>query len=105
MNQLFIKLTGTVNSSNFDVWKKELIAQIQAVNVELITDDDFVTASIQAKSFKSAEKSLKEAKQSAISQAKEVHQLFPAIDDITEAARLARLSLARHIKARVLAIH
>ncbi len=104
MNQLFIKLTGTVNSSNFDIWKKQLIAQIQAVNVELITDDDFVIASKQARSFKAAEKSLKEAKQSAINQAEEIQQLFTAIDEITEEARQARLSLERQIKTRKLEI-
>jgi len=104
MNQLFIKLTGTVNSSNFDGWKKELIAQIKAVNIELITDDDFVTALKQASSFKAAEKSLKEAKQSAINQAEEIQQLFTAIDEITEEARQARLSLERQIKTRKLEI-
>lgn len=104
MNQLFIKLTGTVNSSNFDEWKKELIAQIQAVNVELVTDNDFVTASGQVKSFKAAEKSLKEAKQSAIDQAEEIQQLFFAIDEITKEARQARLALERQIKARKLEI-
>jgi len=56
MNQLIIKLTGTVNSSNFDEWKKDLISQIQATNIELSTDDDFVKAVNQVKSFKSAEK-------------------------------------------------
>jgi len=104
MKQLFIKLTGTVNASNFDGWKKELIEQIQSVNVELVTDKDFVTASEQVKSFKSAEKSLKQAKQSAIDQAEEIQQLFTAIDEITEEARQARLSLERQIKARKLEI-
>jgi len=104
MNQLFIKLTGTVNSSNFDEWKKELITQIQAVNIELVTDNDFVTASGQVKSFKAAEKSLKEAKQSAIDQAEEIQQLFSAIDEIAEEARQARLSLERQIKTRKLEI-
>ena len=104
MNQLFIKLTGTVNSSNFDEWKMELIAQIQAVNIELVTDNDFVIASEQVKSFKSAEKSLKEAKQSAIDQAVEIQQLFSAIDEISEEARQARLSLERQIKARKIEI-
>jgi len=104
MKQLFIKLTGTVNSSNFDVWKKELITQIQAVNIELVTDNDFITASKQVKSFKSAEKSLKQAKQSAINQAEEIQQLFSAIDEVTEEARQARLSLERQIKARKLEI-
>ena len=104
MHQLIIKLTGTVNASNFDEWKRELIAQIQALNIELVTDNDFVIATEQVKSFKSAEKSLKEAKQSAIDQAEEIQQLFSAIDEITEQARQARLSLERQIKARKIEI-
>lgn len=87
------KLTGTVNTSNFDEWKSDLIVQIQSTHIELVTDDDFVEATNQVKSFKAAEKFLKQAKQSAINQAEEIQQLFSAIDDITEEARQARLSL------------
>lgn len=104
MNQLIIKLTGTVNSSNFDEWKKDLIDQIQSTNTELSTDDDFVKAENQVKSFKIAEKSLKQAKQSAIDQAEEIQHLFSAIDEITEEARQTRLSLERQIKSRKLEI-
>lgn len=104
MNQLIIKLTGTVNSSNFDEWKNDLITQIQATNIELSTDADFVEAVNQVKLFKSAEKSLKQAKQSAIEQAEEIQYLFSAIDEITEKARQTRLSLERQIKSRKLEI-
>ena len=104
MNQLVIKLTGTVNASNFDEWKKDLIFQIQSTNRELATDDDFVAASEQVKSFKLAENSLKQAKQSAIDQAEEIQQLFLAIDEVTEEARQARLSLERQIKTRKIEI-
>ena len=104
MNQLIIKLTGTIDSSNFDEWKKDLISQIHSVNKELITDDDFVTASRQVKSFNSAEHALKQAKQSAIDQADEIQRLFSAIDEVSEEARQARLSLDRQIKARKLEI-
>jgi hypothetical protein len=104
MNQLVIKLTGTINASNFDDWKQDLILQIQSINKELVTDSDFVRASSQVKSFKSAEKALKQAKQSAIEQAEEIQQLFLAIDEVTEEARQARLSLERQIKVRKLEI-
>lgn len=104
MNQLIIELTGKVNSSNFDEWKKDLISQIQSTNRELISDSDFVEAEARVKSFKFAEKSLKQAKQSAIDQAEEIQRLFLAIDEITEEARQARLSLERQIKARKLEI-
>jgi hypothetical protein len=63
MAQLIIKLTGEIQSSNFDEWKNDLIAQIQSTNTELTTDDDFVAATRHVKLFKAAEKSLKEAKQ------------------------------------------
>jgi len=104
MNQLIIKLTGEIQSSNFYEWKNELIAQIQSTNTELTTDDDFVVATEHVKLFKTAEKSLKEAKQSAINQAADIQRLFAAIDEISEVARQARLSLERQIKARKLDI-
>ena len=100
MPQLQINLTGTINSTNFDEWKSDLIAKIQSVNRNLVTDNDFDEASTHVKSFKAAEKALKNAKQSAINQAQEIQQLFSSIDEITEEARQARLSLERQIKAR-----
>jgi len=100
MNQLVIKLTGQVNSSNFNEWKKDLIVLIQSTNKELLSDRDFFIAERQIKSFKVAEQSLKQAKQSAIHQAEEIHKLFAAIDEVTEAARQARLSLEHQIKKR-----
>ena len=98
VNQLVITLTGTVNFSNFDEWKNDLIAQIQSTNMELVTDEDFGDASDQVKALKLAEKTLKQAKQSAIDQAEEIQKLFSAIDEITEEARQARLSLERQIR-------
>jgi len=104
MNQLIIKLTGEIQSSNFDEWKNDLIDQIQSTNTELTTDDDFVDATMHVKQFKAAEKSLKEAKQSAIDQAADIQNLFAAIDEISEEARQVRLLLERKIKARKLEI-
>ena len=100
MSQLLINLTGTINSTNFDEWRTDLIAQIQSVNQDLLTDNDFDTASRHVKSFKTAENALKNAKQSAINQAQEIQQLFASIDEITEEARQARLSLERQIRSR-----
>ena len=65
-----------------------------------MTDDDFVTASEKVKSLKLAENYLKEAKKSAIDQAEEIQNLFLAIDEVTEEARQARLSLERQVKER-----
>ena len=100
MNQLTIKLTGEIQSSNFAEWKNDLIKQIQSTNSQLVTDDDFVTAARHVKLFKAAEKSLKDAKQSAINQAADIQQLFTAIDEVSAKAREARLVLERQIKTR-----
>ncbi len=100
MTQLVIKVRGEVLSSNFDEWKLDLIAQIQAVNTELTTEDQFARAQTDVKNFKTAEQALKKAKESAISQASEIQRLFSAIDDVSGEVRQARLSLERQIKQR-----
>lgn len=100
MQPLSITLTGTVNSSNFEQWKTDLLFEIQATNFELLSDEDFVGATQQVKRFKAAETALKQAKQSAISQAEAINRLFSAIDEIGEESRQARLSLERQIKTR-----
>ncbi|MFZ4859706.1 MAG: hypothetical protein ACOYL3_25320 [Desulfuromonadaceae bacterium] len=104
MNKLVISLTGKVQASNFDVWKKELISLIKATHITLITDDDFYRATKNVDSFKLAEKNLKEAKQTAISQVEEIQKLFAAIDEISAEARQTRLLLERQIKTRKLEI-
>lgn len=103
-NALTIELTGKIQKTNFDEWKRDLIVQIQSTKTELLSDDDFYLATEQVKMFKSAEKSLKMAKQSAIEQAADIQQLFSAIDEISEEARQTRLTLERQIKSRKLEI-
>ncbi len=80
MKPLVIKLSGSIDTSNFNEWQQELIIQIHSVNKELVTEDDFAIASHQVKQFKSAENLLKQAKQSAIEQADDIQKLFAAID-------------------------
>lgn len=100
MTDLIIKLTGEITDTNFDGWKENLIAQIKATRKDLITDDDFAEAGDLVKSIKSAERALKAAKQSAIEQAADIQKLFATIDEVSQEAREARLSLERQIKVR-----
>ncbi len=104
MNPLVIKLTGKIQSSNFDEWKCGLITRIHSINTDLKSDNDFVTATNQVKSFKTAESALKEAKQDALTQAEEINRLFGAIDEVAAETRQVRLSLERQIKARKMKI-
>ena len=97
MNDLLIRLNGEIQSSNFHEWKNELIGQIHSTQLDLLTDHDFADAELNVKTFKVAEKTLKNAKKVAIEQASDIQELFDAIDQVTEQARQARLTLERQI--------
>jgi hypothetical protein len=100
MEALEIQITGTIKSSNFPIWKTSLLGRIRAINQALITDDDFAVATDDAKALKKAEELIKEAKVRAIAQTEEIQSLFAALDEISERAREARLTLERQIKVR-----
>ncbi|MEE9342143.1 MAG: hypothetical protein V3V12_00755 [Gammaproteobacteria bacterium] len=100
MNELSISLTGEITSSNFNEWKQSVIEKIQAVKTNLTTDADFASAVKFVKQLKSAEKALKKAKKSALEQASDIQTLFASIDEVSEKARQARLTLERQIKQR-----
>jgi len=100
MQALEITLTGEIQSSNFDDWKTDLLAQIKTISTSLSSDADFSAATKHVKQLKAAEKVLKEAKQSALDQADDIQKLFSAIDEVREEARQTRLTLEKQIKAR-----
>lgn len=100
MSELIIKLKGEITDTNFDEWKNDLIAKLGKVNTELSTDDDFANAESDVKAIKAGEKSLKDAKATALEQAAEIQKLFDAIDTVSSEARDARLALERQIKKR-----
>ena len=100
MSKLVIKLNGEIEQSNFDDWKTDLTEQLKGVKTELVSDSDFAEASSNVKKFKKAEKSLKEAKTSAIKQAADINELFDAIDTVAKQTRRVRLDLEGQIKTR-----
>jgi len=100
MNPLVIKLNGAIEETNFDDWKNDLVKQLKSVNTNLTSDSEFAEATRQVKQFKTAEKSLKAAKESALEQAAEINRLFDAIDTVSEETRQVRLTLERQIKQR-----
>ena len=100
MEHLEIQISGKIQSSNFHIWKDSLLTQIHSTNLDLVTDTDFVIASDDAKALKNAEKTLKEAKVKAIAQTEEIQLLFSALDEVSEQARQARLTLERQIRTK-----
>ena len=100
MTELTITLTGEVRESNFEQWKDGLVERIRAVDVELSADDDFASANDSIRQFRAAERTLRNAKQTALEQAAEINRLFDAVDAVTEETRQARLTLERRIRVR-----
>jgi len=100
VDNLEIQISGRIQNSNFPVWKNALLDQISLINLKLITDNDFAAATEDAKLLKRAEKAILEAKIRAIEQTEEIQLLFDALDEISEQARQARLTLERQIRTR-----
>jgi len=100
MKNLEIQISGKIQNSNFPVWKDSLLQKVHSINITLITDEDFAVATEDAKLLKKAEKAIQDAKIRAIKQTEEIQLLFNALDQVSEQARQARLSLERQIKFR-----
>jgi hypothetical protein len=100
MDKLEIQISGKIQSSNFPIWKKSLLDLIGSIKLELTTDDDFAAATDDAKLLKRAEKVIQEAKIKAIEQTEEIQLLFNGLDEISEQARSARLTLERQIRTK-----
>jgi hypothetical protein len=104
MNNIIIKLSGEIQSSNFNEWQEMFFDEIKSFKQELETDNDFHQAGENIKWLQSAEKALKSAKDSAIRQASDIEKLFGEIDEVISQARDIRLILQRQIKSRKLEI-
>jgi predicted GIY-YIG superfamily endonuclease len=100
VDHLEIKITGEIKSSNFHIWKENLLAQISSTTVKLVTDNDFLIASEDVKTLKKAENATKEAKIKAIQQTEEIQLLFSGLDEISALARQTRLSLERQVRIK-----
>jgi hypothetical protein len=100
VDNLEIQISGRIQNSNFPVWNNALLNQIGLINLKLITDNDFAAATEDVKLLKRAEKAILEAKIRAIEQTEEIQRLFNALDEISEQARQARLTLERQIRTR-----
>jgi len=96
--ELIIRMSGQVVESNFDDWKTGLLAEIDAANRELVTDDDFAWADLTVKQFKDAEKAIKQAKDDALAQTADIAAMFSAVDEIAGQLAKTRLALEKQVK-------
>lgn len=97
---LSIEAKGEVISSNFPAFAGMVRARLGEINRELATDEDFDQADSDAKAIANAEAALKEAKEKALADAEQLHQLFEQIDGLSGDLAKARLDLTRQIAKR-----
>ena len=104
MPSLFIQIAGEVTTSNLPAFRDTALAQIEAINTNLQTDQDFANAEATVKHFGKAEKELEAAKKQAMAQTADIDALFRTVDQLKETMRSKRLELDKLVKARKVAI-
>ena len=97
---LTIEAKGEVISSNFPAFAGMVRARLAEINRELSTDDDFDQADADSKAIAAAEAALKAAKEKALADAEQLHQLFEQIDGLSGDLAKARLDLTKQITKR-----
>lgn len=98
MDQLIIKVTGSVTESNFKQYRDEILKKISGINTDLKTDEDYSVAKKTVVICKDAETHLDVALHQAISDAAEISELFDSVRTVILTLRTARLDLSRKVK-------
>lgn len=96
---LSVVARGMVEFSNLDEFREKALAAIGAVNRDLQTDDDFATAELTVKAFKSGEEKLDATKRQILGQMTDVDAVMRTIDEVSEQMRRVRLDLDKLVKA------
>ena len=97
---LRVQATGMVTMSNLEEFRTASMAQFEAMNYELVTDQDFADAENDIKFCKSVEDNAKASKASILSGTADLDAILRAIDDVAAEARRVRLSKEGTVKAR-----
>lgn len=95
---LRIEVEGKVLATNLDDYKSHALAVLDAINEDLQTDNDFADAEATVKWCKGVEDRLTAAKDHALSQAGDIHDLLATVDEIAETTRQKRLTLDKLVK-------
>ncbi len=97
-SELVLKINGTIESTNFDTFKSDVLEMVRAADLPLISDIDFYNAEESAKSFKKAELAIRDAKDKALSDTADIYKLFSDLDEISSVLRETRLKLEKDVK-------
>ncbi len=95
---LEIQISGQVQTSSFEDFEKKALIAIGDINLELVTDNDFIDAKNVVKICSDVEIKLHNAKQQAIHQTVDISRLFTMIDKLSGKVREIRLGANKAIK-------
>lgn len=90
---LSVVARGMVEFSNLAEFREKALAAIAAVNRDLKTDDDFATAELTVKAFKTGEEKLEATKAQVLGQMADVDAVMRTIDEVSAQMRAVRLEL------------
>lgn len=96
---LTVQLVGQVTASNLATFQAVVLSRIQAINTNLVTDNDFATADKMVKFLDDGEKRLDLVKAQALSQTASIDELFRTIDSLKSEMKAKRLTLDKLVKA------
>jgi hypothetical protein len=95
-----VEITAKVSRNNLAQFRPMVEAAIATINRNLVTDEDFGQAENDSKKLKQIEENVHTAKERALAAARDVRELFAALDETNEMVRMARLDLDRQIAKR-----
>jgi len=96
--QLVIKVTGQVVSSNLAEFEKQALAVLSSINTKLETDDDFAEAEQSIKDCQLVENRIFQARQDALNNTADIAALIATTERLEAKYREMRLLLTRNVK-------
>lgn len=97
---LDVAVRGEVITSNAAEFRDMVREFLATINRAPETDEEFGLAEQNVKGLKTAEDTIRNAKEKALSDAKQLQALFDTLDETSEEIRQARLDLEKTIKAK-----
>lgn len=98
--ELAVTVEGSIISSNFTDFQKQIKAYIDSIKTDLKTSEDFGQAELDVKKLKELESSISTSKAEAIGKMEAVSLLLDGIDGASGDVRDTRLHLASQIKTK-----
>jgi hypothetical protein len=98
--ELVVSVSGKIIKSNFDEFESYALEQLEGINTDLNTDEDFGQAAADEKALKETEKKFKEVEEQILAEMDAVSDLINRTRGLGEQYSAKRLALGRALKDR-----